>query len=126
MINKEKLNGCTDKILNLADWLEGFGITEKLGELIITSGKRSVEDNAKIPNASKTSLHTSGNAMDFTYKDTNIFKVVTPLFWYFLGNQGVFEGCTQFEVCRDANGTQHIHLGFGKESVKISFTGTYK
>lgn len=126
MLNKEKLQNCNIKVIKLADWIDALTKTEKWGEMIVTSAYRSPEENANIPTASKTSLHTKGLAIDFAFKDTHIFKVVSILFKYFLDNKGVWESCTQFEVCRDVNGTQHIHCGFGEETVKISWTGIYK
>lgn len=120
MQGKELLQGCDIRVIKLADWLESWGLGKKI-TMITTSGKRN--------NPQKKSWHNDGLAIDFCYKDYNIFRVTSELFEYFLKNQGVWQGATEFEVCRglNANGEwiNHIHVAFGLETSKESFTGVY-
>lgn len=120
MIGRDALIGCQPQIIALAEWLDFWGQVKKL-QMIVSSGKRN--------NPTKKSWHNNGLAIDFYFKSYNIFRLTSELFEYYLANQGVWEGATEFEVCRglDANGNwqNHIHIAFGTEKQKESFTGVY-
>lgn len=119
----DKIEKCDNKIKKLAEWLESYA--NKLGsELIISSGKRE---------GTGSSWHDQGKAIDFYFKDSNVFKHVTPLYFECYNQKDVFLGVTEFEVCRGVvkkEGKyyqwQHLHVAFGDESSLETFTGIYK
>ena len=119
----EKLKGCSTKVIDLSSRLDDIA-RAKGTQLIISSGKRDGDGK---------SWHNSGDAIDFYFKDSNVFKYVSEIFQLCLSQQGVFEGVTQFEVVRnkvsrDGQWYQwnHIHIAFGDEPELISFTAKYK
>lgn len=123
MIGSDKLNGCIKEILVLADVLDSMA-KQKGTELIVSSGKRDNVANAQC-GGSSTSLHLFGKAIDWSFKDSNIFKVTSEIFGLVQGQQGAFKGITQMEICRAIDGTNHCHLGFGNEGFIKYFTGVY-
>lgn len=125
MINQNLLQGCVKEVLALADVIDS-SYARKLGcELIVSSGLRTPLNNPGSPN----SQHLLGRAIDFYFSDKyTIFKHVTPLYELYLGQQGVWQGATQFEVCRGVvNGkwVNHIHVAFKQGIEPIAFTGVY-
>jgi hypothetical protein len=128
MIYQERLKGCTKDMLEVMDIIETEA-KRKGTDVIVSCGYRSPEDNAKIPNASKTSLHLSGNAVDFYFSDKyNIFKHVTWIYEMCL-TSSAFNKVTEMEVCRgviDGQWVNHIHLGIGGHPDVRFFTGVYK
>ena len=125
MIGLEKLKGCDKRIILLADYLELFAKSKYNDELIITSGKREGEQERGLPGFS---WHNIGLAIDFCFKNTIVLYFNSELFDLFMRNIAAFKSATEFEVCKGlCRGVpaQHIHIAFGLESVKESFTGIY-
>lgn len=123
IINEDKLNGCDSKILYLKDYLLTMA-NDMNTDLIITSGYRSKEYNKSIGGSDK-SWHCKGLAIDFYFKNVNVFKKVTDIYYLCEKQEGDFKGVTEFEVCR-GKGKQHFHLAFGNEPKLETFTGVYK
>lgn len=128
MRNPELLAGCIKEVLALADVLDTSYARKNGCELIVSCGFRSPEKNQSVK-GSPTSQHLLGRAVDFYFSDKyTIFKHVTPIYELFMADQGVWQGATQFEVCRgvkDGKWINHIHVGFKKDIPKTSFTGIY-
>ena len=116
IIGKEKLEGCVPQIHKLSERLAEYA--EECGTvLIVTSGKRS---------GTGRSWHNSGKAMDFCFKDSNVFKHTTVLYTLCAEQIGAYKGVTEFEVCRrNRDNKQHFHIAFGEEGCVESWTGVY-
>jgi uncharacterized protein YcbK (DUF882 family) len=102
--NSEKLDKAIPEVKELVKFIFNWGEDHDMHDLVLTSIYRSPEENAKLKNASLTSLHLTGSAADFYFDNVNIFKIVTPLFLLFLSDVGVWKGTTQFEVCKAVSG----------------------
>ena len=117
VINKHKIIGCEKKVIKLVDWLNEYA--ERVNtELIITSGKRDGRGR---------SWHNTGRAVDFYFKESNVFKHVTPIYMACFQQVEPFDGVTELEVCRrNRDNKQHFHVAFGEEGRLETFTGVYK
>lgn len=115
MIGQAKLEGCDDRVINLATHLDEYA-KEQGTELINNSGLR---------NGNGKSWHDKGLAMDFCFLNSNVFKHVTYIYLKVLKQEGVFKGITEIEVCQ-GGGRQHMHLAFGTEGKVEAFTGVYR
>lgn len=124
IVNEIKLNGCNQKIIDLVKKELGPMANEMNTDLIITSGKRSKEHNAEI-GGSLTSYHLKGDAIDFYFKDVNVFKLVTNFYYLVAKQEGSFKEIIEFEVCRNKVGVQHFHIAFGI-GIPRYFTGIYR
>lgn len=72
IINQDKLKGCTKNIELVPNFVQ---MLFPKNNIIINSGFRSAEKNASLPNASKTSAHLTGRAIDLTVEGINIVIV---------------------------------------------------
>jgi uncharacterized protein YcbK (DUF882 family) len=70
IIGIEKIEKCDPRIKNLVDWIYDIYHT-----VVITSGYRSPDANAALPNSSKTSAHCLGLAVDLTVPSACILVV---------------------------------------------------
>lgn len=117
------LFGCVKEVLALVEWLDQWGKSNNMGEIIISSGSRTPEQN-KACNGSPNSGHLRGRALDFSFTGINVFKIASAMYEYWKSGVGCWAGATEFEVCR-GKGKQHFHIGYIPEKEKISFTGVY-
>ena len=76
--NEEKLNGCTSTIKTLVRAIDG-----EFGNVIVTSGYRSVDYNKRIGGA-KNSMHIKGMAVDISVTNVHIIKVASFLLYNIL------------------------------------------
>lgn len=74
IINKEKLQSCNNNVLILVNYLEQI-----YGTVIVNSGFRNVEDNAKLPNSSKNSYHCKGLAVDISVPNVCAIKIAATV-----------------------------------------------
>lgn len=72
--NFEKIVKCDKQLKDAIDLID-----KKFKDIYITSGYRSPEENAKLPNASKTSLHMDGLAVDFRVPNVDILILAGEL-----------------------------------------------
>jgi len=117
--NPEMLADCDRRIVSLIDYMEALA-KQKKTSIVLTSRKRS---------GTGGSWHNKGLAIDFYFKDINVFKLCTELYYLCEGQNGVFKGVTEFEMVRDyVNGkaVNHFHIAFGNEPHLETFTSNYK
>lgn len=121
ILNPDKLADCDKRILVLADRLEGIAKDKYQTSLVLHSGKR---------NGGGKSWHDQGKALDFSFKDINVFKLVSELYYLCAGQEGAFKGVTEFEVVRGVHPStgdwqNHLHIAYGDESKLETFTSDY-
>ena len=68
--NKEKIENCHRKVKELVSYLE-----QKYGVVYVTSGYRTKEENIKLKNSAKKSLHMEGLAVNVHIPDVHVFKI---------------------------------------------------
>ena len=136
MRNKEKLQGCNNKLIAVLDYLDTEAKRNGY-EVIVTSGKRDPATNKAAGGAPKSD-HLDGNAADFMYSDKPIaFAHITDLWALVEKGKGVFAYVTKMEVVRDvidkgkptARWANHIHftaMPTLRTKPPIFFTGVYQ
>ena len=73
IINKEKLEGCTDNIKRIVKHIENI-----YGVVTINSGYRTAQENTKV-GGSVNSAHMRGEAVDLSVKDVTPIKIASKL-----------------------------------------------
>jgi hypothetical protein len=119
---KEQFNPPQNIIDNLKYGAENIAevIRKEFGSFSPTCVYRSKKLNDSLPNASKTSMHLTGEAMDVTFRKNGV-NISNKVFWWLVENKKTIPFTELiWEKGNDVN-PQWLHIGWKKQNEQEIF-----